>query len=499
MTTDELRARRMRAQRLAGPPARSVLDAVERVVGIQAQSWPAARLAVRSRTSGLTAADVDRALAEGELARTWLMRGTLHLVAAADLEWLTALFGPLNRSGGRRRRDELGVSDPVAERALAEIPGILAGAGPMDRAELITRLARRGVRIDPAGQAPAHLVAFAAAAGVLCRGPDLAGGRPSVILAEEIRAARRAGGPRRFEGDAALRELARRYVAGYGPLSPDGPAARSADPSTGPGAQAGGSAGPGGRAGGSAELGAQAGGFAGPGAQAGGSAGPGAQAGGSAGPGAQAGGSAGPGAQRDGSAGPGGQAGGAAGPGGQAGGAAAGPGGRAGGAAAGPGGRAGGAAAGPGGRAGGAAGPGAQAGGSADLAAWSGLPIGTARRALELLGADLSPAADDSLPGGALPPRLLGPFDTVLLGHRDRDFVIPPEHAKRVNAGGGMVAATLLVDGRVAGLWRRAGRKVTLQPFEGPHALPAEVRAALEAEVADLSRFLGQPLTTTWE
>ncbi|MFG2042596.1 winged helix DNA-binding domain-containing protein [Dactylosporangium sp. NPDC048998] len=364
MTTASLGARRMRAQLLAGPPARGVLDAVERVVGVQAQSWPAARLAVRARTRGLRAADVDRALASGELARTWLMRGTLHLVSAADLGWLTGLFGPLNRAAGRRRREELGVDDDTAERALAEIPGILAGAGPMDRAELVARLAGRGVRIEPTGQAPAHLVAYAAAAGVLCRGPDLAGGRPSVILAEEVRvAAAAAGGPRRgdfegdFEGDAALRELARRYLLGYGPAD------------------------------------------------------------------------------------------------------------------------------------------------AADLAAWSGLPAATARRALALLGSDpeLPDVASESGASMSLPPRLLGQFDTVLLGHRDRDFVLRAEHAKRVNAGGGMVAATLLVGGEVVGLWRRTGRRLTLQPFDGPGALPAATRDALEAEAADVARFLGEPLTTAWE
>jgi len=62
-----------------------------------------------------------------------------------------------------------------------------------------------------------------------------------------------------------------------------------------------------------------------------------------------------------------------------------------------------------------------------------------------------------------------------------------------------MVAATLLVDGRVAGLWRRAGRRVVLAPFDGPAALPAAVREGLEAEVADLARFLGERLTTAWE
>ncbi|GAA0727912.1 hypothetical protein GCM10010199_40770 [Dactylosporangium roseum] len=55
---------------------------------MQAQSMPAARLAVRARTAGLTAADVDAALAAGELARTWLMHNTLHLLVAADPVWV---------------------------------------------------------------------------------------------------------------------------------------------------------------------------------------------------------------------------------------------------------------------------------------------------------------------------------------------------------------------------------------------------------------------------
>jgi hypothetical protein len=443
----------MWSQLLAGPPADRVLDAVERVVGIQAQSWSAARLAVRARTSGLTAADVDRALAGGELARTWLMRGTLHLVAAADLAWLTELFGPLNRAGGRRRREELGVPDTVAERALAEIPGILAGAGPMDRAELIAQLTRHGVRIDPTGQAPAHLVAFAASAGVLCRGPDLAGGRPSVILAEEVRAARTTGGPRRFEGDAALRELARRYVAGYGPLGPDpGPdlaawsglpigTARRAldllDPDSSPPHAVGGSS--------ATATGRSP---------------------------SPVGGSL----PSDGSL---------------------------------PSAAGGSLPAGDGGSLPAAAGGSLPAGGGGSLpsAAGGSLPVGGGG-SLPVVGGGFSPAGDvsplvdgdGSSPGGpGLPPRLLGPFDAVLLGHRDRDFVLRPEHAKRVNAGGGMVSATLLLDGRVAGLWHRAGRKVVLQPFDGADALPAETRAALEAEVADLARFLDQPMTPTWE
>src|SRR5256885_11574903 len=46
---------------LSGPRARSPVDVVGRLLAVQAQDWRAARLAIRARSSGLTAADVDRA------------------------------------------------------------------------------------------------------------------------------------------------------------------------------------------------------------------------------------------------------------------------------------------------------------------------------------------------------------------------------------------------------------------------------------------------------
>jgi len=76
------------AQLLLGPPARSVGQVVDRLLAVQAQDLRAARLAVRARTTGLTAADVDRELDNGTLVVTWLNRGTLHLVRSQDYWWL---------------------------------------------------------------------------------------------------------------------------------------------------------------------------------------------------------------------------------------------------------------------------------------------------------------------------------------------------------------------------------------------------------------------------
>ncbi len=80
-----LRAR-LTAQLLAGAPARDPVAVAERLLAIQGQDPRGARLAVRARTEGLTAADVDRALTDDRsLLITWLNRGTLHLVRSEDL------------------------------------------------------------------------------------------------------------------------------------------------------------------------------------------------------------------------------------------------------------------------------------------------------------------------------------------------------------------------------------------------------------------------------
>jgi winged helix DNA-binding protein len=141
-----------------------------------------------------------------------------------------------------------------------------------------------------------------------------------------------------------------------------------------------------------------------------------------------------------------------------------------------------------------------------DLAAWSGLPATTARRAFDLLAGELVevPSAVGPLvtlangtPPGDQPPRLLGHFDAYLLGYRDRDLILDTAYAKRVRAGGGMIAPAVLVDGRVVGTWRltRGSRaEAIVEPFT---TLPRGSRAGLHAEADDLARFLGTDLALT--
>lgn len=57
-------------------------------------------------------------------------------------------------------------------------------------------------------------------------------------------------------------------------------------------------------------------------------------------------------------------------------------------------------------------------------------------------------------PDTPAPPRLLGMWDSVLLAHDDCGRVIPPEYRSQVIRRNGDVLPTVLVDGRVQGVWR---------------------------------------------
>jgi Winged helix DNA-binding domain len=206
-------AERCAAQLLGGDPAGSAEEVAGRLLAIQAQDLRGARLTIRARSAGLSASDVDAALSQRRsLIVTWLNRGTLHLVCTEDYWWLHPLTTPQLRTGNSRRLAQEGVPPADAERAVATVQAALAADGPLTRSELRERVAaaggadrRSGDGAHPgAGQHP---------------GPDRA--RPAGRTGPGTRAgpglARRAAAGDGCE--AALGELARRYLAGHASAS----------------------------------------------------------------------------------------------------------------------------------------------------------------------------------------------------------------------------------------------------------------------------------------
>lgn len=140
-----------------------------------------------------------------------------------------------------------------------------------------------------------------------------------------------------------------------------------------------------------------------------------------------------------------------------------------------------------------------------DLAKWSGLTLGEARRGLAAVQGDLvseevegqvlwsGPAAS---PARARRPSalLLSIYDEYFSGYKDRRHIATPEAAARLRALGNAATYVLVVDGQIAGAGRRtlsaAEAVVELSLFR-PLA-PAEDQAVAEA-LQRFSEFVGRP------
>jgi hypothetical protein len=205
-------AERCTAQLLCGHQAGSAEEVAGRLLAVQAQDPRGARLAIRARSAGLTAADVDSALARRSLVVSWLNRGTLHLVRAEDYWWLHPLTTPQLLTGNARRLAQEGVPPQDAERAVAAVRAALAADGPLTRAQLRERVAAAGVRTE--GQALVHVLLLASIRGLVVRGP-VAGRDQAFVLAGDWLGAP----PPAMGREAALGELARRYLAGHAPAA----------------------------------------------------------------------------------------------------------------------------------------------------------------------------------------------------------------------------------------------------------------------------------------
>ena len=169
-----------------------------------------------------------------------------------------------------------------------------------------------------------------------------------------------------------------------------------------------------------------------------------------------------------------------------------------------------------------------------DFAVWSGLPLRDARAGWEAISGELveidvegetmaalRAALDSRFRGNDdAPPhspvvKLLGFFDTYLLGYRGRGLAVGAEHLSRVNAGGGMIRPVVTIDGLAVATWswkwvrnpspmgsgfrrnegRNTGRglEISVEAFSGMEGAlrPSWARDGVRREVEDIGRFLG--------
>ncbi len=216
ISLNELRSLRRRAQCLAPRrPPHALVEVVQALCGVNAQLPSAMALSLRARVQDLTLQDIETCRArERALVRTWCMRGTMHLLAADDIDWLLSAVPPTQIGSGWRWLDKRGgLKGERTQKILDAAYRILKAKGPMTRRALMDALAE--MYGEPVKQAAAGLVRLNGLLGRVCFGPQH-GAEPTYAALDKW-----LGRKVKLANTPDYAELARRYLRGYGPATPD--------------------------------------------------------------------------------------------------------------------------------------------------------------------------------------------------------------------------------------------------------------------------------------
>jgi hypothetical protein len=115
-------------------------------------------------------------------------------------------------------------------------------------------------------------------------------------------------------------------------------------------------------------------------------------------------------------------------------------------------------------------------------------------------GVELFDLPDAPRPGAGVPApvRLVAEFENLLLSYADRSRIISEEHRKRIFTKNGLIPATFLLDGVVAGTWRlERVKKAAAVEFTAFGKVSKRDRAALQAEAAGVLAFAAPDASTT--
>jgi hypothetical protein len=216
LTWDRVRAWRVARSHLdRRVPKRRMLDVVSDVCGMHAQVPSAAELQVWARVDGVRPKDVQDALWERRtLVRSWMMRGTLHLVPASEYPAYVAALGTNDRWWKGAWLRMVGMTAPQLRETLDAVAASVDGS-PITRAQLTERVVRRkGTKAgERMGSNWGEMLKPVAFAGGLCSGPprgqNVTFVRPDRWLREW----------REWEPEEGWRHVVRRYLAAYGPAT----------------------------------------------------------------------------------------------------------------------------------------------------------------------------------------------------------------------------------------------------------------------------------------
>jgi len=212
MTNSDIARLRLNNQRIAGTRFEQPADVVAWLGAVQAQDYLGSLWAVGLRMQKAVEADIERALANRTMIRTWPMRGTLHFVAAADIRWMLELLTPrVVANNAQRIHRQFGLDEATFARCKDLFVRALEGGKQLTRNATYEVLEAGG--ISTASGRGLHILGRLAQDGLICFAGRVGKQQTFALLDEWAPKAKR------MVRDEALAEIARRYFTSHGPAT----------------------------------------------------------------------------------------------------------------------------------------------------------------------------------------------------------------------------------------------------------------------------------------
>ena len=211
MTRSDIARYRLLHQHIAHSGCQEPREVVASLGAIQAQDYLGSLWSIGLRLPSATQGNIEQAIADRTIVRTWPMRGTLHFVAATDVRWMLELLAPRVVARSARRHELFEIDDALVARTKKLFIGALQGGSQLTRDEIYRLLERANISVT--GQRGLHILWRLAQDSVICFGAHR-GKQATFALLDEWLPKTQA-----FGRDQALAELAGRYFASHGPAT----------------------------------------------------------------------------------------------------------------------------------------------------------------------------------------------------------------------------------------------------------------------------------------
>ncbi len=211
MANSRIARLRLFNQRISGGKFRNAGEVVRWMGAVQCQDLLAGQWAVALRTRGHTLTDIERAVAQKKIIRTWPMRGTLHFVPPSDVRWMLKYLAQKTVLRASTRYKQLHLDGATFSRSARVFEKTLEGGKRVGRFEAYALLERNGISCK--GQRGIHILGRLSQDGLLCFGPRDGTPTTFVLLDEWIPPTKIP--PR----DEAITNLALQYFTSHGPAT----------------------------------------------------------------------------------------------------------------------------------------------------------------------------------------------------------------------------------------------------------------------------------------